>query len=195
MSWIFVDNIEPGALIETLNLVPTDRRPVEYADIGTYNMPLIGGRLKSGWSAIFFKNNTALQVVIGTTPPRMLDLPPECRVVVGVVLERSAVTYAAHWQGGRQIWEIMHDGRWGKSQHLEFHGDLPSEFHSIRELEERAPTSASMFYVPLLTAEKLTGFLYDRPVEDDFDFANMMELELPSRQTRELRKVPSWWEA
>jgi hypothetical protein len=194
MSWVFVDHIEPGSLIATLDLVPTDRRPMEYADIGTYNMPLIGGRLKTGWSAIFCKNHLALQAIIGTTPPRVLDLPPECRAVICLVLERSAVTYAALWQGRKQIWEIVHDGGWGKNQHLEYQGDLPPDFYSIRELEENGSGAASMFYVPLLTAAKLTGFLYDRPVKDDFDFPNMMELEMPSRQVRALREVPAWWE-
>jgi hypothetical protein len=77
---------------------------------------------------------------------------------------------------------------------LEYHGNLPPDFYSIRELEVKTPNSASMFYVPLLTAANLTGFLYDRPVEEDFDFANMTELELPSCQVRALREVPIWWE-
>jgi hypothetical protein len=159
-------------------------------------MPIIGGRLKSGWSAIFCKHWTALDMTIGTVPPRVLELPIDCRIVICLLLENASVSYGTYWQGGKKIWEVKHDGRWRKNTHLEYSGDLPSEFDEIRKVEilKRAkhPDVDFMTAVPLLTAACVTGFDCTSPVEDDFDYAALKELR--PRHARRRTDVPSWWQ-
>ena len=174
MSWVCVDGIGPEALYEALDLAPTGEIP-DLWDLGLSDMPWAGGTLKSGWCAVFASYEAALDLAI-------LRLPAHCRCIVCVVMEIVTISQASLWQGGREIWNVVHQGDLGITD-LEASGDLPPEFAGIRDIamdKARAPlkklksytpgewtgddewTGDYVFDVPINTAAAITGFRHDR---------------------------------
>jgi hypothetical protein len=203
MSWIFVDKIEPDALYEIFDVVPTDEAPDPY-DLGTSSVPLAGASLKPGWCAIFAKYALVMDLTIGTNPPRLSRLPAKSRGVTCVVLEHTMISYASLWEGGRHTWEIRHDPRQGR-EHLEIFGDLPPEFAVLfnTAMNEQRTQNARLkpgewgvdcvFDVPLEMAATITGYRHDRMVESDY-FKNLRTLQSANGNVlTKQNQPPKWW--
>jgi hypothetical protein len=156
MSWVCVDGIKPEAL--ALDLAPTGEIP-DLSDLGLSDTPWAGATLKSGWCAVFASHEAALGLPI----PR---LPAHCWHVVCSVMEIVTIS-ASLWQGGRQIWNIVHQGNRNLGiTDLEASGDLPPEFAAIRDIAvDKARTTTPddewtgtpVFDVPIDTAAVITG--------------------------------------
>jgi hypothetical protein len=193
MSWICVDGISPEALYEALDLAPTGETPDRW-DLGLSHVPWAGATLKSGWCAVFGSDHSVLNLTMDTNC--LERLPANSRSIVCSVMEIVTISSASLWQGGRQIWEIEHQGDLGIT-HLEASGDLPPEFADIRDiamdkaraflnrLESCKPgqwgdddewTGDSVFNVPIDTAAAITGFRHDNRDEDEDFFGNLQIL-------------------
>jgi len=204
MSWVFVDEINEGALYDALDLAATGVTPDEH-DLGTSYVPLAGAALKSGWCAVFAHYALVMDATVGTNPPRLMRLPARSRCITCVVLEHAMVSYASLWQEGRYVWQVRHDSNQGRG-HLEVHGDLPSAFGDFRSIamdkqqaEDARRKSGEwgvdyFFDVPLDTAATITGYRHDRAVGSDF-FRNLQSL-VPTKGNvlPKLSQPPGWWQ-
>jgi hypothetical protein len=204
MSWVFVDEINEGALYDALDLAATGVTPDEH-DLGTSYVPLAGAALKSGWCAVFAKYALVMDATVGTNPPRLMRLPARSRCITCVVLEHAMVSYASLSQDGRYVWQIRHDSSQGRG-HLEVRGDLPSAFGDFRSIamdkqqaEDARRKSGEwgvdyFFDVPLDTAATMTGYRHDRAVDNDF-FRNLQSL-VPTKGNvlTRLSQPPGWWQ-
>jgi hypothetical protein len=204
MSWVFVDEINEGALYDALDLAATGVTPDEH-DLGTSYVPLAGAALKSGWCAVFAQYALVMDATVGTNPARLTRLPTRSRCITCVVLEHAMVSYASLWQEGRYVWQVRHDSNQGRG-HLEVRGDLPSAFGDFRSIamdkqraEEARRKSGEwgvdyFFDVPFDTAATMTGYRHDRAVENDF-FRNLQGL-VPTKGNvlTKLSEPPGWWQ-
>jgi hypothetical protein len=188
MSWICVDGIGPEALYQALELAPTGETPDRW-DLGLRRVPWAGATLKSGWCAVFGSDASVLDLSMDTDC--LARLPANSRSIVCSVMEIVTMSSASLWQGGRQIWEIQHQGDLGIT-HLEASGDLPPEFAGIRDIamdkarafldslescepgEWTGDDSDYVFDVPIDTAA-ITGFRHDRQEREGF-FGNLQTL-------------------
>jgi len=205
MSWIVIDGIDQDALYQVLDLAPTGETS-DPDDLGTSRVPLAGATLKSGRCAIFAKYALAMDLTMGTNPPRLMRMPAKSRCAICVVLEHAMISYASFWQGGRNTWQIRHDPSQG-GEHLEASGDLPPEFPVFRDnaidkqraqQERRKPGEWGVdhvFDVALDTAATITGYRHDQVVEADF-FRNLQTL-VPTNGNvlTKLSQPPKWWQA
>ena len=204
MSWILVDEIDQDALLAALDLVPTGETPDRY-DLGTSHVPLAAVTFNSGWCAAFAKYALILDATLGTEPPRLARLPAKSRAITCVTLEHANVSYASLWSGGRHIWQIKHDPRYG-AEHLETSGDLPTDFSSIHDIalrKQRADSATRqpggwgvdhIFDVPLDTAATITGFRHDRAIREDA-FRTLQSLApADGKALTKLGHPPKWWQ-
>ena len=196
-SWIFVDRIDQESLYGALDLVATDTIP-DQSDLGTSHVSLAGAALTSGWCAVFAKYALAMDLTVGTEPPRLTRLPAQSRCMTCVVLEHAMASYASLWHEARLVWEIRHDG----GDHLEASGDLPQDFARIRDIALNKQRGSSrgisgidyLFDVPLDTAATITKYRHNRVTEPSF-FTNLRTLEPANGNVlTKLSRPPKWWQ-
>lgn len=207
MSWVCAEGIDQDAFLDTLELRPTGPATAT-EDFGTTAVPLSAATTASGWQTMFAKYALALDAALGTEPPRIARLPSNSRCVVVLVLEHRMLSYSSLWQGGRQVWEILHDGR----DHLSAKGDLPPQFAAIHATERmrqdeqtrRRPPGLSreeaywhnadyIYEVPINTAAVITGFRHDQADSECFSNVRRLEPNTGNELTK-LGNPPNWWQ-
>lgn len=177
ISWIAIRGQSPGKVQALFDLEPTgDMESVPDSDV-------VGATLPSGWYLIFDNARTF------EFSPELFDarMTAGAEAVVCMVEEHIMLSSAAAYKDGKQIWSTKHDAQEG-IEHLEYSGELPVEFASIREkcLEmqriENADSSAAdhIFDIPVALAAAITGFRYDQDIpgtaEDDEPFERLVVL-------------------
>ena len=206
MSWVFVDAIELDELYAALDVKSTGQAADPY-DLGTGEVPLAGLRPKAGWCALFGHYSFALDMTIGTDPPRLLRLPAKSRAITCVVLEHANISYASFWRDGREIWQARHQPSKEHPEHLEFWGDLPRSFvgsweSALQKQRERNATRKPgewgvdyVFDVPLAAAAEITGFQHDRGFGKEDAYREVTTLEpINGNSLRRLSTAPRWWQ-
>lgn len=89
-------------------------------------------------------------------------------IVVVHVNETTMLFWASRWHGGREIWEVRHEGE-NDHRHLEVEGDLPPEFTAVRDkwlaTQDKEDARGTMVdfvsEIPIDLAEGVTGFRHD----------------------------------
>ncbi|MGJ4928799.1 hypothetical protein ACQR1I_06155 [Bradyrhizobium sp. HKCCYLS2038] len=197
MSWAFVDGVGLDELYRILDLEPTDAS-LDYTDLGTSDFPLAGAKLAPGWSAIFGKYALVMDLLLGTTPPRLARLPAQSRCIACVVLEHAMVSYAGYWQGAERVWEIRHDA----GDHLEATGALPGDYARLRDeaIAKQRPSQPGrwtvdyLFDVPTDTAATVTGYP-DRWSMQASLFSELRALNpAKGNDLARLSTPPQWWQ-
>lgn len=159
VSWLAVRDAHAQSTLSQLGLEETRSR--EFVP----ESPVSAVTLETGWYVIFFNDPSppALQ-------PEVLRRLSELSVVVTCqVEEHSMVSTAAEWQDGKEVWYVMHDAEDGPTS-LDSVGQLPTSFESVRNAQLDIGSSANvdyMFDVPVILAQKITGFRHDDLLESE----------------------------
>ncbi|WP_315799482.1 hypothetical protein [Bradyrhizobium sp. SZCCHNR1002] len=197
MSWAFVEGVSLHELYTILDVQPTHDIP-DHTDLGTSSVPLTGAKLEPSWCGIFGNYALVMDLLLGTTPPRLARLPAQSRCVACVVLEHAMVSYAGYWKGGEPVWEVRHDA----GDHLETTGSLPGEFAKLRDqaIAKQRPSQTTrwkvdyLFNVPTDTAATLPLYPRDWMMRADL-FSELRALKpINGNELARLSTPPRWWQ-
>ena len=131
--------------------------------------PLTGVRLPTGWYMVVSNRGQCLAFMEDKTLARV---SASTEVVTCFVEEHVMCSHAAEWQGGRELWSLMHTADTGGIEHLEIKGEPPPFFAAIRarlraKQQEAGGKKAEVDYIfdiPVETAQQLTGYRHDRDI-------------------------------
>ncbi len=93
-------------------------------------------------------------------------------LIYGFVEEHVMYSAVAAWQGGKELWSVIHDAQKG-ILHLEVNGTPPTNFVAIRDRltaeqkneDPQEPEVDHIFDIPVELAKELTGYRYDQDID------------------------------
>ena len=172
LTWFAVKGREPDIARAELGLRSTGRW-LDYPKVPR----IAGAPLKSGWYLIQRYRYEC------RNPAVYARLSAGCEVVSLFVEEHVMVSWACAWKNGKRLWWVKYDSEKGE-QHLEFDGEPPPEFFSLRARVQAKPDAGigDYFDIPCGVARALAGYCYD-------GFA--AERRISSFEV--LKRIP-WWQ-
>ncbi|MBL8213654.1 MAG: hypothetical protein JNK87_23245 [Bryobacterales bacterium] len=182
ISWLGVRGLPAEEVLTQLGLRRTDAAAGCDAALTTV-------ATHGGWTIVFSNE---------FDPPLFADdscrrLSAAAEVVRVHVEEHVMFAAASFWQGGACRWQVERDCQ-KDFDHLEATGDLPPFFAPIeREQKQKQQQDEEVDYlfdVPVLLAERVTGFRHDQHIEDDFRFAGV---EIAAEAPKAAKSLKPWW--
>jgi hypothetical protein len=156
LSWLAVKGKSPQAVRDELGYHPTGAREViPEADLSAVEMP-------NGWYLIV--SNQSEQVCPDAVLQRLSSEGGE--LITCFVEEHVMVSEATGWKDGRMKWSVTHNAQEHR-QHLEVHGEPPSDFAAIRDrlvARDKPGEVDYIFSIPVEMAKSVAGYRHDQDV-------------------------------
>ena len=187
-TWLAVRGGTAETVLPQLGLRGTGKREEEAES------PRVGAELAGDWYIVIANR--------GGDPKGMIEAAPRLSatndVVYGLLEEHVMASEASHWRGGRQVWRVAHDSRYG-IEHLETEGALPPQFETIRagfakqQLDAGPKANVDFsFTIPLELARSLTGYMHDEDMAG-IGAEPYEVLEAAKADASEVSASKPWW--
>ena len=155
LSWLAVKGKSSQAVLEELGFRSTGQHEsIPESELTAVKMP-------NGWYLIVSQHT---EQVVSDSLLRKLSASG-CELVTCSVEEHVMVSKSSEWKDGRIYWVVSHDAQKG-SQDLDYQGELPSDFNSIKDglIAKKLPDCDYIFDIPVETARSVVGYRYDQDV-------------------------------
>lgn len=155
LSWIATKGIEKNDVLRHFELEASG----EFEEVPESEWTFLN--VQNGWN-IFIWNETEL---LDSAAAALTDARTDAEAIIALVAEGAMVCVCSGWKAGKKIWSISHDSSKALTN-LDFEGDLPDSFESLREKCEEAQTGTTevdyFFDVPLDVARSICGYKHDQ---------------------------------